>query len=159
MSSKDDDPDCDPLFAAIGRFSAAWGHAEFGLDGILRTIHEGRVLPRPDADFPISFKNKVRYFRAAIKEGVGPSTQGWISRVCEGLMNRSVMRGRIVHGFLVEIDPGGAGNFIRAFQRHRYYRLPSTSRYTTKQIMTETIDVRQLAGKLIKLSGELRALR
>jgi hypothetical protein len=116
-------------------------------------------MPRPSAEFPISFKNKVRYFRSAIKEGVGPSTQGWMTRVCDNLMNRTVMRGQIIHGFLVEIDPGGTGGMFGHFNVTDANSLPATSHYTTKKIVAETIHVRQLAGKLIRLSGELSGLR
>ena len=144
MSSNDDDPALDPLFAAIGRFSAAWAHAEFGLDGILRTIHEGRVTPRPDDEFPVSFKNKVRYFRATIQADPCDPVRSDYTNLCQELMNRSEMRSRIIHGFLVEIDQGGKRGKFGHFNVSDPTGLPKEHSYTIKQIMTETVSVRQL---------------
>lgn len=56
------------FYSAIGKLTISWAYVEFGLDWLIREIHEpldGHKHIEPDA--PISLQRKLRYLRRAFR--------------------------------------------------------------------------------------------
>src|SRR5258708_12028691 len=56
------------FYSAIGKLTISWAYVEFGLDWLIREIHEpldGHKHIEPDA--PISLRRKLRYLRRVFR--------------------------------------------------------------------------------------------
>jgi hypothetical protein len=117
-------------------------------------------MARPEDAFPIGFKNKVRYFRATNRAVLSdPSLRASYADASQELLDRSQMRNRVIHGFLIELDPKGRAGVFGNFGPSSANGLPREHRYTSRKIRSETERVRSLASLLIALSRQLNDLR
>jgi len=91
------------FYASIGKLTISWAYVEFGLDWMLREIHEplgGQTIVEPE--IPISLQRKVRYLRKAFnKLPQLASFRDRFKTIGDEIVAASDERHDLIHGFIV----------------------------------------------------------
>ena len=148
----------DPYFAAIGRLVASWGHLEQGLDTVIRIIHSGHIVapPENEPDLPRTLDWKIRYFRTVNSRHLeDDGTRRAYEEICDAIEKHGGFRHSIIHGFVVEFDPGGFGARFGRYHRSKVYGEVQEYHVAIEELSWESMQVQDIARLLFGLSRQL----
>jgi hypothetical protein len=91
------------LYSSLGRLTIAWAYVEFGLDWLIREIHEplgGSQIVQ--AEKPIALQNKLKYLRRAFREiDRLADFRERFEKIADQIRDASDERHDLIHGFIV----------------------------------------------------------
>jgi hypothetical protein len=142
----------DPFFAAIGRLVASWGHLEQALDTVIRLIHSGKIIPAPKGEMPRTLEWKIRYFRAVNREQIDDArVRHAYKEICDAIEKHGSFRHGIIHGFVLEFDPGGVGARFGRYHRTKVDGEIQEYHVAIEDVSGEVMQVQDLAKLLARL--------
>lgn len=91
------------FYASIGKLTISWAYVEFGLDWLIREIHEpldGQTIV--ESEIPISLQRKVKYLRRAFnKLPQLAQFRGRFEKIADETIAASTERHDLIHGFII----------------------------------------------------------
>lgn len=90
------------LYSALGKLTISWAYVEFGLDWLIREIHEPLGFQATESQVPISLTRKLRYLRKAFRSLDKLATfRDRFEKIADQIRDAADERHDLIHGFIV----------------------------------------------------------